>query len=197
MKSANWNFYANQELRGMIAESAIRCPLCSISSQGFQVRMKDSRPFKCLECFGSFDAATYHASLRRVRPMGTSILYRPVGQNELKLIEESGFRRFPARLDWQPIFYPVLTQGYADVIARDWNSVDAAHGFVGFVTRFSVSNEFLSGYEIRPAADKKTLEYWIPAEELEDFNDNIVGQIEVIAEFRNGVLAGAEPMPTA
>jgi hypothetical protein len=27
-------------------------------------------------------------------------------------------------------------------------------------------------------------EYWIPAEELDDFNANIVENIEVIAEFR-------------
>lgn len=27
-------------------------------------------------------------------------------------------------------------------------------------------------------------EYWIPAAELEQFNQNIVGKIEVIAEFR-------------
>ena len=27
-------------------------------------------------------------------------------------------------------------------------------------------------------------EYWIPAEDLEEFNQNIVGKIEVIAEFR-------------
>jgi hypothetical protein len=28
------------------------------------------------------------------------------------------------------------------------------------------------------------LEYWIPAEDLELFNDNIVGTIEVIAEYQ-------------
>jgi hypothetical protein len=28
-------------------------------------------------------------------------------------------------------------------------------------------------------------EYWIPAEELAEFNQNIVGSIEVIAEYRN------------
>ncbi len=27
-------------------------------------------------------------------------------------------------------------------------------------------------------------EYWIPAEELAEFNRNIVGEIEVIAEYR-------------
>jgi len=45
------------------------------------------------------------------------ILYRPVGTTELKLIEQSGFKRFPARLPEQPIFYPVLNERYASEIA--------------------------------------------------------------------------------
>jgi len=49
-------------------------------------------------------------------------LYRPVGQGELELIRENGFREFPPRLPEQPIFYPVLTEEYATQIARDWNT---------------------------------------------------------------------------
>ena len=41
------------------------------------------------------------------------VLYRPVGTEELKLIEESGYRGFPPRLPEQPIFYPVLHEDYA------------------------------------------------------------------------------------
>src|SRR4051812_35221250 len=51
-----------------------------------------------------------------------TILFRPVGQNELKLIEESGSKAFPPRLPEQPIFYPVLNEEYATQIARDWNA---------------------------------------------------------------------------
>ena len=39
----------------------------------------------------------------------TTILYRPVGEKELALIAESGYRAFPPRLFWQPIF--ILTMG--------------------------------------------------------------------------------------
>jgi len=81
-----------------------------------------------------------------------------------------------------------ITQDYADAIARAWNSTDPEHNFVGIVSRFQIRNEFLSNYEIKTAADKETLENWIPAEDPESFNDNIVGKIEVIAEFRNGQL---------
>lgn len=44
---------------------------------------------------------------------GVTILYRPVGPNELALIEASGWTAFPPRLPEQPIFYPVMNEEYA------------------------------------------------------------------------------------
>jgi hypothetical protein len=61
-------------------------------------------------------------------------LFRPVGQKELKLIQENGYRAFPPRLPTQPIFYPVLYEDYAVQIARDWNAKDAASRYRGYVT---------------------------------------------------------------
>ena len=43
-------------------------------------------------------------------PEATTTLYRPVGDDELALIEQAGCARFPERLPGQPIFYPVLTE---------------------------------------------------------------------------------------
>jgi hypothetical protein len=102
---------------------------------------------------------------------------------ELDLIRASGFREFPPRLPAQPFFYPVTNEGYAIQIARDWNTKDAASGFVGYVLRFSVRTEFLSKYEIHTVGDSHHREYWIPAADLHGFNENIVGSIEVISEF--------------
>jgi hypothetical protein len=114
----------------------------------------------------------------------TVTLYRPVGQHELDLIARSGFRAFPPRLAHQPIFYPVCNEEYARQIARDWNTVDEASGFVGYVTRFQVDGTFLSRYPVQKVGGAAHLEYWIPAEELRDFNAHLVGLIEVTAEFR-------------
>jgi hypothetical protein len=114
----------------------------------------------------------------------TKMLYRPVGQAELDLIRASGMRRFPARLVWQPIFYPVLDEDYAVRIARQWNTKDAASGYVGYVTRFCVDAKFLRRYPVREVGGSALRELWVPAEELETFNENIVGEIEVIHEFR-------------
>jgi len=110
----------------------------------------------------------------------TITLYRPVGPEELALIRDSGFRRFPPRLPQQPIFYPVLTEAYATKIARDWN-VKASGS--GYVTRFAVLKSFLDRYQVQTAGGSDHLEYWIPAAELPEFNENIVGPIEIISEF--------------
>lgn len=110
----------------------------------------------------------------------TVVLYRPVGEKELALIRESGFTAFPPRLPIQPIFYPVLFEEYAVQIARDWNARD---GKQGYVTRFSVRSDFLSHYEIHTVGSSLHQEYWIPAEELDEFNRNIVGLIEVSTTF--------------
>ena len=88
---------------------------------------------------------------------------------------------FPPRLPEQPIFYPVLSEAYAIRIARDWNV--AADG-AGFVTRFLVRKSHLDQYEVQEAGGSAHLEYWIPAEELDAFNAAIIGEIEIVQEFR-------------
>jgi hypothetical protein len=110
----------------------------------------------------------------------TITLWRPVGPAELDLIRNAGMRAFPSRLAEQPIFYPVLSEEYAVKIARDWN-VPADGSYL--VTRFEVSRTFLNRYTVQDARGCAHLEYWIPAEELTAFNDAIVGEIKVIAEF--------------
>ena len=112
----------------------------------------------------------------------TKVLYRPVGNKELALIRESGYTAFPPRLFYQPIFYPVLNEEYAAQIARDWN---ARNGNTGYVTRFQVRSDYISRYEVHQVGAAIHVEYWIPAEELDEFNRNIVGKIEVIATFHD------------
>ncbi|MDI1461629.1 ADP-ribosylation/crystallin J1 [Catellatospora sp. KI3] len=111
----------------------------------------------------------------------TLTLWRPTGPQELALVEASGWREWPPRLPDQPIFYPVLNEQYAVLIARDWNV--PASG-VGYVTRFEVEQGFAARYPVRQAGGRDILELWVPAEELAEFNRHIVGTIEVVHEFR-------------
>jgi hypothetical protein len=115
--------------------------------------------------------------------METTTLYRPVGEKELVLIRASGWCAFPPRLPEQPIFYPVLNEEYATQIARDWNTRD---GGTGYVLRFAVETAYLAQFPVQTAGARVHKEYWIPAEELEEFNRHIVGVIEVLSEFRRG-----------
>ena len=110
----------------------------------------------------------------------TIIMYRPIGKKELELLECSGFRRWPPRLPEQPIFYPVTNECYAKEITTKWNV--KADG-VGYVTRFRVNREFISRFKIEQVGSTHHTEWWIPAEQLEELNDNIVGLIEVIGEY--------------
>lgn len=101
----------------------------------------------------------------------------------MDLILETGYKAFPPRLPFQPIFYPVLNEGYAVEIAKKWNTKDAASDYRGYVTRFEVRADYLSRYEVHVVGNNIHQEYWIPAEELTKFNENITGLIQVIAEF--------------
>ena len=120
-----------------------------------------------------------------VKPIDETIeLFRPVGAVELQLIQETGNASFPPRLPEQPIFYPVLNEAYAAHIAREWNS-KREPSKVGYVTRFRVRSEFLRRYPVQTVGGSLHQEYWIPAQDLPEFNRNIVGQIEVIAVFQS------------
>jgi hypothetical protein len=112
--------------------------------------------------------------------MNTTTLYRPVGPEELELIRLSDWKEFPSRLPEQPIFYPVTNEAYAIQIARDWNVRDSGSGYV---TEFSVADDFLARYEIQQVGGKIHQELWVPAEELDEFNRHIIGPIKVIHTF--------------
>ncbi|HEY1196891.1 ADP-ribosylation/crystallin J1 [Flavobacterium sp.] len=112
--------------------------------------------------------------------MKTTRLYRPVGLKEMELIADLDYNAFPPRLEWQPIFYPVTNQQYADQIAFEWNTVDEFSGFIGIVTAFDVNSDFLKKYEIQNVGDKNHNELWIPSEDLNDFNSNIIDGIQIV-----------------
>ncbi|WP_332454496.1 ADP-ribosylation/crystallin J1 [Chryseobacterium aquaticum] len=116
--------------------------------------------------------------------MKTTTLYRPVGEKEMLLIIESNYRKFPPRLNWQPLFYPVLNEEYASEISEKWNTRDEAGNYLGFVTKFEVLEEVVSKYPSQNVGARNHNELWIPSEELEEFNQAIIGNIEVTKVFK-------------
>jgi hypothetical protein len=55
---------------------------------------------------------------------------------------------------------------------------------VGYVTRFAVRSGYADQFERKVVGGSEHEELWVPAEELDEFNGEIVGTIEVIHEFR-------------
>jgi len=88
----------------------------------------------------------------------TVTLWRPTGPKN-SLVEASRWREWPPRLPGQPIFYPVLNEQYATMIARDWNVRQSGPGYV---TRFRVRRSFLDRYQVHQVGGQAILEYWIP-----------------------------------
>lgn len=118
--------------------------------------------------------------------MSTVTLFRPVGEVELQLVADSHWLAFPPRLPEQPIFYPVMNFGYAEQIARDWNSKHEASR-TGFVLAFDLPAVVTDRWPVQIAGAQVHEELWVPAEELATFNDMIIGAIRVVATYRDGI----------
>ena len=48
---------------------------------------------------------------------------------------------------------------------------------------FQVEADFLARYQVRTVGSRVHQEYWIPAEDLEEFNRHLVRAIELVAVF--------------
>jgi len=111
--------------------------------------------------------------------VGSVTLYRPVGVEALELIIDADMKRFPPRLYWQPIFYPVLNFKYAAEIAERWNMGDIDSDGAGFITAFEISEQYFNKFPIQTVGLDYHQELWVPAEQLNVFNDEIVNGIRV------------------
>jgi len=124
--------------------------------------------------------------------MKTTRLYRPVGMKEMELIAESAYKKFPPRLAWQPIFYPVMNQQYAEQIALEWNTKDEFSGFIGVVTAFEVTADYLKKYEVQNVGGEIHNELWIPSSAMQEFNSQIVGEIEIVNVYFTSQSVGTQ-----
>jgi hypothetical protein len=50
--------------------------------------------------------------------------------------------------------------------------------------RFQVDAEFLSRHPVQTVGAAIHQEYWVPSDELAEFNQHLIGPIEVVASFR-------------
>jgi hypothetical protein len=118
-------------------------------------------------------------------------LFRPTGLKELQLVLQRDLRAWPPRLPEQPIFYPVLNIGYAEQIARDWNTKSDSR--VGYVTEFVVDDAYIAQFRREVVGSSRHEELWVPAEQLDEFNAHLVGPITVVRAFFGESFTGLVP----
>jgi hypothetical protein len=120
-------------------------------------------------------------------------LYRPMGLFETRLVLESNCKEFPPRLEGQPIFYPVLNEGYAVQIASEWNTTDEKSGYSGFVASFNLNNSYFKEFEVQHVGDDQHNELWVPADKLQEFNSHIMNGIIISKTFYGDKYQGIVP----
>lgn len=111
-------------------------------------------------------------------------LFRAVGEKEFRLIQQSGFKRFPARLPGQPVLHAVLNKAYASEIASKRKLQDKSSENRSYVLEFEVDDTYISWFEAETIAPGKQ-ELSIPAEQIDEFNSHINGLISIVGVFLN------------
>ncbi len=76
-----------------------------------------------------------------------------------------------------------MNEAYAIEIATKWNLTDEGSGYAGFVTEFDIDAIFVSKYTIENVGGPYHNELWVPAEELEAFNEHIIGKIRMTKAY--------------
>jgi len=65
-------------------------------------------------------------------------------------------------------------------IAEKWNRTSADSGYAGYVTAFEIDDAYIAQYDVQKVGASYHLEYWIPAEDLDEFNRHIIGKIRIL-----------------
>ena len=119
-------------------------------------------------------------NLQSIKVIKTVTLYRPVNPAELDLIKQSFYIEFPPRLKGEPFFYSVMNEEYATQITKKRNV--SSYG-AGYVLKFNIDADYISKFDVKTVGGEIHKELWVPSEELEEFNSNIVGHIQVTQKY--------------
>lgn len=84
----------------------------------------------------------------------------------------------------------LLSRAHVGVRARHREGLEREGRVLGFVTRFELDPEFATRYPVQVAGGRRHEELWVPAEELEEFNDHIVGTIAVLETYPGANFVG-------
>lgn len=98
----------------------------------------------------------------------------------LEAIRVRSWKSFPPLQEEEAAFYPAISQLFALQKAQDWTLPDWGECYV---TQFRIAAGYVRNFEVQTLSGEVHEELWVPAEELENFNSNIVGKIQVLKAF--------------
>ncbi len=107
-------------------------------------------------------------------------LFKSLSPAQVAAVAESGWRQIFPQEPEQTHFYPKVYVEYAEQIARRW---DVPQYGGGYVVRFTMRGDFMRRYATQTVAFEEYREYIIPIAELDFFNRNIQGRIDVVSAF--------------
>jgi hypothetical protein len=110
----------------------------------------------------------------------TMTVFGFVGEEELQLIAASNFAALALQGAGPAIFYALRSVRNCREFQEFLDTVSQEQG--GYFIRCEASKGFMAGYERALANRKDHVEYRVPAADIEAFNRNLVGKINVVAK---------------
>lgn len=108
-------------------------------------------------------------------------MFRPAGGLEYHLIKLNRYKKFPATLHEQYVFYPSECEQHALLAMQTLHPSIHYNGNVAFLLQFKVSKRYLTTQNVRQFGDNK--QYWIPEYGMKQLNVNILGRIGIAKSF--------------
>jgi len=115
-------------------------------------------------------------------------LYAPVSPHQLAKVINTGWQDFFLCSDEQKYFFPKLHQGFAEMLARQW---EAKVYSAGYVVCLDIRCAFINQFPLETVAYEEHLEYRIPSNFLDQFNQSLVSKIQLLSAFE-GVVKGID-----
>ena len=109
-------------------------------------------------------------------------LYRPMSAEEYEKLAARNFTGFPPCRDDQQLFTLLLSQQGAAAIARRMRIAKHSEPTV-YVVSVTAEDSYIRQYPVQHKEDPDRSAVWIPAEELDQLNQHLLGKIRVIEQF--------------
>jgi hypothetical protein len=109
-------------------------------------------------------------------------LYKPLSVSEIRSIEHSNWRFLVPDCKDQQWFYLKLNRGYAESIARLWNSKQQ---LPSFVVEICVNESFMQQFDVVSIAYEAQREYRLPVKRLDELNHHLEQPVRIISAYRH------------